>query len=109
MRYVLLLNSSGTEDNLSDQEKSDECERADRIANDINKQKELKPTRKKIMLHRRHSYGAWSRSLKRVDKVYTIGCFDLLHEGHVKLFQRLRTLGKQVLVIRMFDISDLDL
>ena len=88
--------SSGTEDNLSDQEKSDECEKADRIADDTITQEKPKTVRRKIMLHRRHSYGAWSRSLKRVDKVYTIGCFDLFHDGHVKLFQRLRTLGKQV-------------
>ena len=98
---VCLINSSGTEDNLSDQEKSDtesERERADRIAHDINKQREVTPGRKKILLHRRHSYGAWSRSLKKVDKVYTIGCFDLFHDGHVNLFQRLRTLGKQVII-----------
>lgn len=89
---------SGTEDNLSDQEKSDECETADRVTKDINKQMDQKQSRKKIMLHRRHSYAAWSRSLDRVDKVYTIGCFDLFHEGHVKLFQRLRKLGKQIIV-----------
>ncbi|KAJ8303487.1 hypothetical protein KUTeg_019883 [Tegillarca granosa] len=31
----------------------------------------------------------------RVDKVYTIGCFDLFHKGHVRLLQRMRSLGKQ--------------
>lgn len=35
---------------------------------------------------------------KRVDKVYTIGCFDLFHQGHVKLIQRMRNLGKRVIV-----------
>lgn len=32
------------------------------------------------------------------DKVYTIGCFDLLHEGHIKLFERMRKLGKQLII-----------
>jgi hypothetical protein len=35
---------------------------------------------------------------RRVDKVYTIGCFDLFHYGHVQLIQRMRQLGKKVIV-----------
>lgn len=35
---------------------------------------------------------------ERVDKVYTVGCFDLFHEGHKILFQRLKRLGTQVIV-----------
>lgn len=35
----------------------------------------------------------------RVDKVYTIGCFDLFHHGHITLLQRMRALGKQVRVM----------
>lgn len=31
-----------------------------------------------------------------VDKVYTIGCFDLFHHGHQKLLRRMRRLGKKV-------------
>lgn len=34
----------------------------------------------------------------RVDKVYTIGCFDLFHYGHVQLINRMRELGKKVIV-----------
>ncbi|XP_064598870.1 uncharacterized protein LOC135465558 [Liolophura sinensis] len=34
----------------------------------------------------------------RVDKVYTIGCFDLFHFGHVILLRRMKSLGKQVIV-----------
>ena len=34
----------------------------------------------------------------RVDKVYTIGCFDLFHHGHVQLINRMRELGKKVIV-----------
>lgn len=34
----------------------------------------------------------------RVDKVYTIGCFDLFHHGHVQLMKRMRELGKKVVV-----------
>ena len=91
-----LINRSGTEDNLSDQEKSDESEKGDRLADQPKMLEKVKSVRKKPALYRRHSYSAWSRSSKRVDKVYTIGCFDLLHEGHIRLFERLRTLGKQV-------------
>lgn len=32
------------------------------------------------------------------DVVVTIGCFDLFHEGHVKLMKRMRTFGKRLLV-----------
>ncbi|KAL5020983.1 hypothetical protein ScPMuIL_000138 [Solemya velum] len=34
----------------------------------------------------------------RVDKVYTIGCFDLFHKGHIRLLQRMREFGKQIIV-----------
>jgi hypothetical protein len=34
----------------------------------------------------------------RVDKVYTIGCFDLSHHGHVVLFERMRQLGKTLII-----------
>ncbi len=34
----------------------------------------------------------------RVDKVYTVGCFDLFHHGHIKLIQRMREIGKKVIV-----------
>ena len=94
--FMRLINRSGTEDNLSDQEKSDESEKGDRLADQPKLSEKVKSVRKKPALFRRHSYSAWSRSSKRVDKVYTIGCFDLFHEGHIRLFERLRTLGKQV-------------
>ena len=34
----------------------------------------------------------------RVDKVYTIGCFDLFHFGHIQLIKRMKTLGKNVII-----------
>ncbi|XP_005101562.2 uncharacterized protein LOC101860260 [Aplysia californica] len=34
----------------------------------------------------------------RVERVYTIGCFDLFHHGHVTLLNRMRTFGKKVIV-----------
>ncbi|CAF1273571.1 unnamed protein product [Adineta ricciae] len=34
----------------------------------------------------------------RADKVYTVGCFDLFHEGHRLLLQRMRQYGRQVIV-----------
>lgn len=38
------------------------------------------------------------RTDNRVDKVYTIGCFDLFHYGHVRLIERMRTIGKKVII-----------
>ena len=32
----------------------------------------------------------------RVDKVYTVGCFDLFHRGHIVLLKNMRKLGKEV-------------
>ncbi|KAK3086485.1 hypothetical protein FSP39_019057 [Pinctada imbricata] len=34
----------------------------------------------------------------RVDRVYTVGCFDLFHHGHIRLLERMRALGKEVVV-----------
>lgn len=34
----------------------------------------------------------------RVDKVYTVGCFDLFHDGHRRLLHRLKAIGKHVIV-----------
>jgi cytidyltransferase-like protein len=34
----------------------------------------------------------------RADKVYTVGCFDLFHDGHRILLQRMRQLGREVIV-----------
>ncbi|CAF0932143.1 unnamed protein product [Adineta steineri] len=34
----------------------------------------------------------------RADKVYTVGCFDLFHEGHRLLLQRMRQFGREVIV-----------
>ena len=33
----------------------------------------------------------------RVDKIYTVGCFDLFHRGHINLLKNMRTLGKEVI------------
>ena len=35
---------------------------------------------------------------ERVDKVYTVGCFDLFHRGHINLLKNMRKLGKEVCV-----------
>jgi cytidyltransferase-like protein len=34
----------------------------------------------------------------RVDKVYTVGCFDLFHHGHVTLIKRMREIGKKIII-----------
>eukprot|EP00124_Ichthyophonus_hoferi_P004959 Ihof_evm4s625 gene=Ihof_evmTU4s625 len=35
---------------------------------------------------------------RKLEFVYTIGCFDLIHEGHVRLFNSMRSLGRKVIV-----------
>lgn len=32
------------------------------------------------------------------DRIYTVGCFDYLHHGHVKLLEKMRKMGKQIIV-----------
>ena len=39
---------------------------------------------------------------ERVDKVYTVGCFDLFHRGHVNLLKNMRKLGKEVTIIILY-------
>jgi len=34
----------------------------------------------------------------RADYVFTIGCFDLLHHGHVKLFNNMRKHGRRLVI-----------
>jgi len=34
--------------------------------------------------------------MNKVDKVYTVGCFDLFHRGHSTLLRNMRKLGKEV-------------
>ena len=33
---------------------------------------------------------------EKVDKVYTVGCFDLFHRGHVNLLKNMRKMGREV-------------
>lgn len=37
----------------------------------------------------------------RVDKVYTVGCFDLFHRGHIALLKNMRKLGKEVCLLQL--------
>lgn len=34
----------------------------------------------------------------KFDKVFTVGCFDFCHEGHITLLNKLRKIGKKVIV-----------
>jgi bifunctional ADP-heptose synthase (sugar kinase/adenylyltransferase) len=34
----------------------------------------------------------------RIDNVYTVGCFDLFHYGHIHLFERMGSIGKTLIV-----------
>ena len=36
------------------------------------------------------------RGWEKVDKVYTVGCFDLFHRGHVNLLKNMRKMGREV-------------
>lgn len=47
---------------------------------------------------RRRSFTHAKTHDDRVDRVYTVGCFDLFHQGHVRLLRRMRKLGKEVIV-----------
>ncbi|XP_052061941.1 uncharacterized protein LOC127702005 [Mytilus californianus] len=49
-------------------------------------------------LRQRHNSVPVNAFDTRVDKVYTVGCFDLFHNGHITLLQRMKALGKQVIV-----------
>lgn len=44
-------------------------------------------------------------SEKQYDVVFTIGVFDMLHAGHVELFERMRELADQVVVLVHDDLS----
>ena len=33
---------------------------------------------------------------QKVDKVYTVGCFDLFHRGHEKLLKNMKSMGREV-------------
>ena len=37
-------------------------------------------------------------SLKIYDTVFTNGCFDILHRGHIELFKYCKSIGKKVIV-----------
>ncbi len=41
---------------------------------------------------------------EKVDKVYTVGCFDLFHRGHRKLLKNMRNLGTEVTIIDLICI-----
>ena len=42
------------------------------------------------------SFSGHDEESLKVDKVYTVGCFDLFHRGHEILLKRMRKLGKEV-------------
>lgn len=60
------------------------------LSNNVNDMNELK-----ISLKTKESY---FDTEAHVDKVFTVGCFDLFHYGHVQLLERMASLGKQVIV-----------
>lgn len=49
-------------------------------------------------LTRQNSVVSVNEEDTRVDKVFTIGCFDLFHHGHVKLMESMREIGKKVII-----------
>jgi len=59
------------------------------------KSKELSPNSHKKQLETNLTVDA---TKDRYDKVYTIGCFDLVHRGHRNLFRTMRSIGDQIVV-----------
>ncbi|XP_052818302.1 uncharacterized protein LOC128244327 [Mya arenaria] len=59
---------------------------------------QLPTTPSRSLLTRTHSVPTWRPDGRKMDKVYTVGCFDLFHDGHRILLERLQSLGKQVIV-----------
>eukprot|EP01135_Chromosphaera_perkinsii_P010005 Nk52_evm40s1992 gene=Nk52_evmTU40s1992 len=39
-----------------------------------------------------------ARQFKKYDFVFSVGCFDLFHKGHVKLLRNMKKLGKKIVV-----------
>jgi len=67
---------------------SDDNEAMDSVFEDVDDNPHLqRPRNNSVPLHAFDT---------RVDRVYTVGCFDLFHAGHITLLQRMKALGKQV-------------
>ena len=48
---------------------------------------------------------AWSKSLQKKNVVFTNGCFDLLHVGHITYLEQARALGTHLIVALNSDES----
>lgn len=68
---------------------------------DYSEKQTTKDDEAKTTLTRSHSVPSWKLHVAKVDKVYTVGCFDLFHEGHRLLLERLGALGKQVRILKI--------
>ncbi|XP_060570081.1 uncharacterized protein LOC132728455 [Ruditapes philippinarum] len=74
-------------------------EKSDVSSEKEEEEEELKKTssNQKLSIKRSVSVPSW-KIRQKVDKIYTVGCFDLFHEGHIILMERLKELGSQVIV-----------
>jgi bifunctional ADP-heptose synthase (sugar kinase/adenylyltransferase) len=72
-------------------------EKSDVSSEKEEEEEELKKTssNQKLSIKRSVSVPSW-KIRQKVDKIYTVGCFDLFHEGHIILMERLKELGSQV-------------
>ena len=86
-------------ENVDDERKREEREEDNKLINekqDLSQKDENREDGRARTLSRSQSVPVWNPSSRMVDRVYTVGCFDLFHEGHVKLLMRLKGLGRKV-------------
>lgn len=81
------------------EEDHDDLEEKSDVSSEKDEDEDMKTlsSAKALSMKRSQSVSAWQIPQK-VDKVYTVGCFDLFHEGHKILLQRLKEIGTQVIV-----------
>ena len=80
-------------------------EKSDVSSEKEDEEEEMKKlTSQKSAMKRSVSVPSW-KIRQKVDKVYTVGCFDLFHEGHIILMERLKELGTQVQYIQYHTVS----
>ncbi|MCO5143383.1 MAG: D-glycero-beta-D-manno-heptose 1-phosphate adenylyltransferase [Oligoflexia bacterium] len=63
------------------------------------------PTKKKILTPKAASQWVKNQQKKRKKIVFTNGCFDLLHSGHIQYLEQAKSMGNYLLVALNGDLS----